>query len=153
MTITILEDNILNSNEEYILHNCNCVSKYSKGLAKIIFDKYKYSNTYLYRKENSIPGTIDIMGNKNKNQRLVINLYGQYYPGKYNNSNDSYENRLKWFKQGLDKVSKIENIKSIAIPYNIGSGLAEGNFEDYLDIIKKLDEELNINIVFYKLIN
>lgn len=150
MTIKFVNDNILNSNEQYIIHSCNCVTKNSKGLAKSIFDKFNYANTYKTREKNSIPGTIDICGNGD-NKRYIINLYSQIYPGSSKYSNDTKELRLKWFNECLIKVSKIENLNSIAIPYNISCGLAGGNWNDYNDLIIKFDKLIDINIVIYKL--
>ena len=53
MSVTIIKDNILNAKEKYIAHQCNCVTKYGKGLSKAIFDKYPYSNIYSLRKKDN----------------------------------------------------------------------------------------------------
>ena len=137
----IIEGDICDAKEKYILHQCNCVSHGAKGVAKAIFERYPYSNTYKYGIRK--PGTIDIMDG----EKIIINVYAQYYPGlcKYN---DTKEMRLKWFEECIDKVLML-NINEIAIPYNIGCGHAGGDFEDYLKILQKLDEKINITL--YKL--
>ena len=119
--LTEIKGNILLSKENYIAHQCNCVTNKPKGLSEQIFKKYPYSNTYKNREIHSIPGTIDICQN-------IINMYAQYYPsiGKY--KNDTNNMRIQWFKDCLEKIKDISDIqnKSIAMPYKIGCGLAGG---------------------------
>lgn len=147
--VTIKKGNLLDATEKYVIHQCNCVSKYAKTLAKQIFDKYPYANTYINRQYRNIPGTIDICGDHN--HRYIINFYSQLYPSipKYNN--DSYELRLKWFKECLNLVSQIDNLENIAMPYLIGCGSAGGDWNDYIKIINDFAEKIKKPIVLYKL--
>jgi O-acetyl-ADP-ribose deacetylase (regulator of RNase III) len=127
--------NILNSNEKYLVHQTNCVTKgHASGIAKVLFDKYNYSDCYINREENSIPGTIDIRGSENL--RYIINLMGQFYPGKSKYPNDSENKRRKYFVSGLIDISNITALKSVAFPAGIGCGLAGGSWETYLKYIK-----------------
>ena len=139
---TIKNKNILNSNEDYILHQCNCITTKGKGLSKQIFDKYPESNIYLaHETKRDIPGTISIKGK-------IINLFGQKYPGKPKYKNDLAEDRLRFFKEALNYLPS--NI-SIAIPYGIGCGLASGNWNDYEILIDEFGKSRSdINIVLYK---
>jgi hypothetical protein len=143
----ITNDDILNSKEKYIAHQCNCVVNNPKGLAKSIFDKYPYADIYSSRKNKDIPGHNIICSG---NDKIIINMLAQYYPGKSKYNNDSVPNRLQWFRDCLNEISNIPDLKnkkeSLAIPFNIGCGLAGGNWDDYYSIIK----EQNINIVLYK---
>jgi O-acetyl-ADP-ribose deacetylase (regulator of RNase III) len=128
----IIKGSILESDCNYIVHQCNSVSTEALGLAKFIFDIFPYANIYKDREEKSIPGTIVIC---NEGTKKIINLIGQYYPGKANDSNDTIELREKWFYKCLGKISKIPNLISIAFPYNIGCGLAGGNWDHYHQMI------------------
>lgn len=150
MTIKIIKGDILNSNSQYIIHQCNCVTKNAGGLAKAIFDKYPYANTYISRNNSSTLGSIEIKGD-GKDERFIINMYAQFYPGKPNYNNDSYENRKQWFYECLLKISKIKNLKSVAIPFGIGCNLAGGNWIDYYKMICDFDKSVNIQIIIYKL--
>lgn len=111
MSVTIIQGNLLNAKEEYIAHQCNCVSTDAKALAKDIFEKFPSANTYHLTR---IPGTISF-------HDRIINMYAQYYPtfAKYNNDNSS--KRQAWFIQCLDEIAKYD-INNIAMPYNIGCG-------------------------------
>lgn len=127
----------------FIVHQCNCVTKTAKGLAKKIFEKYPETNIYI---DNTIRklGDVIIRGR-------IINLIGQYYPGKPKYKNDTSKIRENIFSNALKKISIIipEHSK-IYFPYNIGCGLAGGNWNNYFDIIKLFSEnnpKLNIIIV------
>lgn len=141
MIINQLGD-ITKVNTKYIVHQCNCVTIRSKNLAKTVFDAFPYADCYSIRKQNDVPGTIKIFGN-GKTERYVINLFGQFYPGKAIDRKDCKSNRLKWFHQGLFEISKIENLESIAFPKGIGCGAAAGNWKDYLELIEKFEKYVN----------
>jgi len=133
--IEIITANLLDAKEKYILHQTNCVSnKGAAGIAALIFDKYPYADCYSDRTEPSKPGTIDICGDGVDN-RFVINMHSQYYPGKskYIESNlDGLLAREKYFHQGLLRVAKIENLESIAVNWKIGCGIAGGDWNHLL---------------------
>jgi hypothetical protein len=144
--VKIINGDLLNS-QDYIVHQCNCVSTNVQALAKLVFDKYPQANSYTKRirydtSTYSIPGTIEIYDN-------VINIYSQYYPAqaKYG---DTYEMRIKWFRECLDKISNL-NIKTLSMPYNIGCGAAKGNWSIYYKMICDFAENEKINVTLYKL--
>ena len=129
--INIIEGDLLESKEQYICHACNCVSYGAAGLAYALFNKFPYSNIYHERKCVSEPGTISVHGDGEEN-RYIINMFSQYFPGKSNkfNQKDTDKIRKNYFMSCLEQISKIENINSIAFPFNIGCGLAGGNIID-----------------------
>jgi O-acetyl-ADP-ribose deacetylase (regulator of RNase III) len=148
--------NLLDADEQYIAHQCNCTSFYSAGIAHDIFKKYSYSDTYKDRKVDDIPGTIKIMGN-GTDQRYIINMFGQHSPGGYSNSTlsiDSKKNREKYFYNCLLEISKIPKLESIAFPFRIGCGLAGGDWKYYLGTLenfaKYVEKSQNTKIFIYK---
>ena len=140
--IVYQEGDLTDSYAKYIAHQCNCVSKGYSGLARTVFEKYPWANTYGSNKRKC--GDIDIMGN-GMDKRFVINMYSQYSPGKPSiHSSDPYRLRLIWFQECLNKIREMDNLESIAFPYNIGCGLAGGKWEDY----KKMIEDFDMNCEF-----
>jgi O-acetyl-ADP-ribose deacetylase (regulator of RNase III) len=133
----IITGNLLQSTEKYIVHQTNCVTTgQAAGIAKAIFDKYPYSNCYYDRIKPSKPGTIDIRGD-GANQRFVINLHGQIFPGCGLNSNlDNLKARQKYFYHCLLRIAKISNLESIAFNYKIGCGMAGGNWDYYSKVLE-----------------
>jgi O-acetyl-ADP-ribose deacetylase (regulator of RNase III) len=158
MKVRVVEGNLLDATEDYICHQCNCITNQSKYIAQQIFDKYPYSNTYKLRtqdkKTHSIPGTIDIKGD-GKKERYVINMYSQYYPSYAKYTNDSKALRLKWFQKCLSLIGEEKNITtsptSIAMPYKIGCGSAGGNWDDYLAALNEFATTYDIAVTLYKL--
>ena len=149
----IINADLLTATETYIAHQCNCISTDAKALAKSLFDKYPYANTYKKRIYKNVqthtqPGTIDVL----EGHPQIINMYAQYYPhiAKYNN--DTQEKRIVWFQECLTHISNIENIKhqTIAMPYNIGCGAAGGNWNIYSKMIEDFANDNQIYVTLYK---
>lgn len=159
--IQVINKSLLEADCKYIGHQCNCTTTHAAGIAKVIFDKYPHSDTYRKRKNiyesvlhnktlgQSDQGTIDILGN-GKNERFVINMYVQRYPGKPKPVNDTSlqsimdkkHDRLIWLKICLNQISKIENIESVVFPEGIGCKLAGGDWECVLPIIESFAEKI-----------
>lgn len=145
--IAIVHADLLTSNEQYIGHQCNCVSKSAAGLAKALFKKYPYANDYKNRKYADIPGTATIHGN-GKNKRFIVNLFGQFEPGAVKS-----EPRTTWFRQALNQFASLVHDQHITfgLPYNIGCGLAGGNWAEYLTILDEfVKSNPNIQLTLYK---
>lgn len=135
--IEVIVGDLLEAPEQYIVHQTNCLSDGgAAGVARLIFNKYPHSDCYSDRTEPSTPGTIDVRGN-GLDQRYVINLHGQFYPGgvQPDSTLDGSAARQKYFYQGLLQVAKIENLESIAIPAGIGCGIAGGDWKYYKGVI------------------
>lgn len=132
--VHLYESDLLESDAQVIAQQCNCTSKKAKGLAETIAKKYPHADFYSSRKEDSVPGTIKVAGNKNKSQRFVVAMFAQLNPGKPKKG-DSAAQREKWFEECLNKISKIKSLKSIAFPSGIGCGLAGGDWNAYYKII------------------
>lgn len=150
MSLTVKKGNVLDAEEEYIAQQCNCCTIASKHLAKSMFDRYPYANTYQHRTLNrtsrSIPGTIDIMGEAN--QKKIINMYAQYYPGVSKYSNDSKQLRTSWFQDCLDKI-RLAGVKRLAMPCKIGCGAAGGDWNEYQSMLESFAVKNSIEIVLY----
>jgi O-acetyl-ADP-ribose deacetylase (regulator of RNase III) len=153
--IEIKVGDFLDAKEKFIVHACNCVTQRSAGIAKAIFDKFPYANTYATRTEPNVPATIQIMGN-GQDQRYIINMYSMYYPGKPKypySSLDGFEIRQKYFYQGLLRIAKISNLESIAFPWRVGCGAAGGSWPHYLGNLTNFANHLekqNVKVVIYQ---
>ena len=129
------------------------MSKGAAGLAFYLFDKFPYANVYERRSEPSSLGTIEICGN-GKEQRYVINMFSQYYPGHAlkwpDSSKDGVLAREKLFKQCLDQISKIKELESVAFPYKIGCNLGGGCWENYLSMIEQFSNIVDAKVFMYQ---
>jgi O-acetyl-ADP-ribose deacetylase (regulator of RNase III) len=156
---------ITTATEDYIVHQCNCQSTTAAGLSAVITNKLPYAAPYTHRRpdprrynrcvadDEATPGTIQVWrpDTSAANSPAVIGLYAQYCPGKPA-PEDSKTEREMWFRQCLGLIEKVPGVKSIAIPWQIGCGLAGGDWEVYEGIIREWAEaHPDINVVMYKL--
>lgn len=145
--INVVQGDLLLAKEKIIVHQCNCRSSDAKGLAKLIFDKYPAAYTYDRQRQ---PGTYHAIHTDDK---VIVNLYGQLGPGKpnatnaTNATNDTPAQRLTWFTSALYQIYGVEEL---AMPYNIGCGMAGGNWSDYFSVIEKFAKDRQINVVLYR---
>lgn len=159
--ITEIKGDIIKFDEaQYLAHQCNCLSLLGKGLAESIFNNFPWANIYANRDINldprhmptgEGPGDIIICGN-GKEQRYVINMLAQVYPGKPKyvfGELDGTNVRKSYFKSCLNKISRIKNLRSISFPYGIGCGLAGGDWETYYEMIYHLDALLRNRVEIY----
>ena len=153
--------NILQATQDYIVHQTNCITKQAAGLARALFKKYAYANTYANRSRPHRPGTCSI--HTSEQQPNIVNLYGQYLPGKPKaEGSDTKAQRLRYFEQALTKLrtklreSNKQNI-TIAVPWKIGCGLGGGEWAKYEKALKRWtantnnEEKFEICMTIYKL--
>ena len=157
-----IKGDLLESDARYIAHQCNCVTSHAAHLSKTVFNEFPWANIYANRAQyeyedlpllNELPGSIVVKGN-GTNQRYVVNILGQYYPGKvkYPNSQiDNYEARQKYFENALCRIVEIRDLESIAFPHKIGCGAAGGDWDVYEGLIKKFATKTKAGVYVVRL--
>jgi len=151
MKITI--DNLFEASEKYICHQCNCITNRAAHLAADMFQRFPHANIYAERTKPDNPGTIIIRGN-GKDQRFVIALLAQYYPGrpKYpDGDRDGYLARRLYFRSCLNEILKIPNLESIAFPEKIGCSAAGGDWGQYQNMIEEFAKATDATVNAYRL--
>lgn len=158
--VTVIAGNCLEATEQYIVHQCNCVTTSAKGFAKQLFDKFPWANEYIRRVKNgscSRPGTIVVHNMLLRSVRDlpgVINMYSQVNPGRPVPSRlgDGKDERLLLFESCLNHVSNVKDIRSVAFPHGIGCGLAGGDWRKYKAMLDLwASKNPNLKVVLYKL--
>ena len=106
---------------DIIAHTCNATVGMGGGIARGIALKYPEIQVFdsILRKQGNILGTSQpfFVGNK-----IIYNVYAQYYPGKTRLEFDTFEDRIKWLKQCLIWINKWNKDKMIGVPL-LSSGL------------------------------
>ncbi len=136
--------NLLKTDIQYVAHQCNCISQKSAHLSKDVFKTFPYADVYSNRVEHDILGTIKVCGD-GEDQRYVINMFGQYFPGKVkypNGTKDNYNLRIKAFKSCLEEIEIISGLREVAFPYKIGCGAAGGIWEIYNEMLNNFAEKV-----------
>ena len=148
--LVIVNGDLTEATEKYIAHQCNCTTKTAKGLAQAIFAKFPYANIYKDRARFGAtePGNIVVCGD-GVEKRYVINMLAQISGGRPKKP-ETFEARAEYFQQCLDQIKEIPDLDSIAFPYNIGCGLAKGNWPLYEKMLADFAREVNIPVVLYK---
>jgi O-acetyl-ADP-ribose deacetylase (regulator of RNase III) len=147
---------------ECIVQQCNCLAVKNHGLSKAISKKYPWSDLYKQRRavrnrnlaipeDRGLPGTIEIMKSPQRNIPDVVCLLAQWDFGVGNKRNiepykDTKENRQKWFHECMMKLGESEYQK-IAFPFKIGCGLAQGDWKEYLKMIKDMAKTFGKQVI------
>lgn len=132
--IEIVTGDLFEATEKYLVHQCNCVTNKAAHLAADMFEKFPHSDIYTGRTDPDQPGHIIVRGN-GKDQRYVVAILGQYYPGRARypkSSLDGIPVREKYFYHGLLRLAQLPNLESVAFPWRIGCGAAGGDWDLYL---------------------
>ena len=132
-----------------IVQQCNCLAFKAHRLSEAIARKYSWGNPYRLRRCPGIrnlavpqdrvePGTIQIMKHPSGDRPDVIVLYAQwdFGTGRVNRiptHEDTPAQREKWFQQCTRDFKGFQNF---AFPYQIGCGLAGGNWTHYQTMIE-----------------
>jgi O-acetyl-ADP-ribose deacetylase (regulator of RNase III) len=154
--IKLVHGNLLDAKEQFVCHQCNCVTRWAAHLAKDVFQRFPHADVYSpriplgYRDQ---PGTIKISGDGH-DQRFVVAMFAQVYPGKskasYANDVDSIASRATYFKECLDKMAETP-MASVAFPWQIGCGAAGGDWGTYVDMICEFSDNTIADVTIYKL--
>lgn len=144
--IKIVNGNILNCTEDIIVHQVNVAGVMGGGVARQLADKYKgleefYSehckeldNNYAY-----LSGTVLFYGDSTK---TIANMFSQM--PSFETDYIAMEKCLRYIKMWAEN-----NNLSIAIPYGIGCGIANGDWNTVLSIIDKVFKDYEVTL--YKL--
>ena len=132
MSIYYRNEDLLNSDCEYICHQVNCRGVMGSGVAKQIKEKWPevyeaYSIWHSYHVnregEKGLLGEIQIVP---IGENAIINMFSQENFGRDGERYTSYDA----FWRCLEKIKySIPKYSSIAFPYKIGCGLGGANWE------------------------
>lgn len=168
MPIKIVQGNLLDANENIIVHQVNCQGVMGGGVAKQI--KEKWPNVYDHYKrmvktvdELSIPrekllGEVcwDMIQEKIRDGghvKWIASIFGQldYNRNAERKLQTDYDALKKGFITVADNASWCG--ESVAMPYMIGCGRGGGDWSKVLEMIREIFEPLeNVDVVLYEYI-
>lgn len=155
MPVHVVKGNLLKSDCDVIIQQCNCQGVMGAGIAKQIVNLYPsvldadraYKIPLSSRKRLGHTSHAWVDGPHGR--LLVVNLYGQQWYGRGKQTEEDA------FERGLCSILKRLNDKGgsykIGLPYGIGAGLAGGDWMTILQIIKDCAEKYHQEIYLYKL--
>ena len=146
--IKIVDGDILQAKEDIIAHQVNAMGVMGSGLAKQIKEKYpevfeQYRKFFINNKFTAL-GKCQIV--KTDDNKYVANLFGQLKYGR-----DKQYTDYKALEEALFslKVSAKDHNKSVAIPFNLGCGLAGGSWPFVYNMIEEVFHDYNA--ILYRL--
>jgi O-acetyl-ADP-ribose deacetylase (regulator of RNase III) len=146
MTVHIIEGDLLKSDADVIGHQTNCMGVMGSGVAKVIREKYplayeQYKLTCDSVKPTQLLGECQVVSTGKGN--YVANLFGQLNFGRDKRHTD-YD-ALKRALTDLKHWAKKSNYK-VALPYNIGCGLAGGDWKVVGDMIEEVFQDYEVTL-------
>lgn len=147
-----------NGEIDIIGHTCNATVGMGAGIARAIALKYPEIQVFdsKLRKQGNILGTSQPFFTNNK---LIYNIYAQYYPGKPCLEFDTFENRITWLEKGLTFINSFNKDKFVGIPL-LSSGLGcerkrkvglndSEYFKKYIaPIVEKCLDDVNVTVYY-----
>lgn len=145
----IVKGNLLNAIEDIIGHQVNCQGVMGSGVAKGIKDKWRAAyNGYCNYCHDKNP--YELLGDSliiDVGSKYVAHLFGQLNYGRVKERYTDYD-ALRNALHSLKEVAKRSDL-SIALPYGIGCGLANGEWSTVYQIID--DVFSDYEVALYKL--
>lgn len=149
MSVNLIEGNILTPptrNENTIIcHQVNCRAAMGAGLARQIRDKWPVVFDE-YVKVCSPKKLGDFQVVRVAPHLYVANLFGQDGYGR-----DKRYTNYAALTAALFRAMKENPRATFRIPYGLGCGLAGGDWETVLDIIKEISDTWNVNVEIWAL--
>lgn len=154
MKIIFKDGDLLEAEENLILHQVNCQGKMGSGIAEQV--KEKWNNVFieyihLYRNNFANP-TSHLLGNAQVvgigKKRAVVNLFAQDRYGYDGSRYTSYDALMTALERTAD-VAKRHNL-SVAIPHKLGSDRGGASWSVVLAMIEEAFKDIEKNVVIYK---
>ncbi|WP_289139170.1 macro domain-containing protein [uncultured Brevibacillus sp.] len=151
MAVIIVNGDLLKASEDIIGHQVNCKGVMGSGVAKLIKEKYPEAFDFYKEKCNTTVNKQELLGVcqlvECENGKTVANLFGQF---KYGRGKEQYTDYAALERALIDlKKSAMITNHSIALPFHIGCGLANGSW----DVVSKMIDEIysDYDVTLYKL--
>lgn len=147
---------LLYSDCDILLHQCNCQSTMGTGVAKQIKDRYQAA-WYADLESTMTPeqkfgmytsaNAVNHLGRRIE----IVNLYGQFNYGRNEKQTSEPHLRSALLTYLADKQSMNQLTgKKIGIPFGMGCGNAGGDWEEVMKILEEATKAFNISIYTYK---
>ena len=159
--IKIVSGDIRTAKENYIVQQVNCQGAMGSGVAKAIYTKWPrvrkvYKEFCSQYDPAMLLGQVLYISANDYNTKLsdrypiIVNCFAQL---DYRRKNDVSEKCYTNYAAFLKCMKKIEqDLKSspIAMPYNIGCGLAGGDWGVIFDLLKRVFDDKDHTLILYR---
>lgn len=151
MSVNVIIGDLLNAKELIIGHQVNCQGVMGSGIARALRDKYStlYPSYKRYCSQHNSPD--ELLGHcqiVQEGSRYIANLFGQVDYGRQKSRVYTNYEALRTSLTTLREYA-VQNQLSVALPYGIGCGLANGDW----DVVSEILEQVfgDYDVMLYKL--
>lgn len=148
--IRVINGNIFNGTENILCHQTNCIGIMGGGIALQVRNRFpkvfeEYQRCCLNHEPSQMLGKVQFCDTGIPN-RVIANCFGQERIG------SGLQTDYQALEKALQKVhdAAVDKNWSVSIPYNIGCGLAGGDWNIVYGIIEKIFGNDDVNCVLYK---
>lgn len=144
--ITIKKGNILDCTENIIVHQVNVQGIMGGGVARQLANQFKGLEKFYSEHCRKLDNDYEMLNGTTliykENNKIICNIFSQK-----SNFNTDYKAMKKCLK--YTKLWASNNNLTICIPYGIGCGIANGDWDKIYKIIEEVFN--NYDIILYKL--
>ncbi|ETT41472.1 MULTISPECIES: macro domain-containing protein [unclassified Paenibacillus] len=146
MAIQLVNGDLLEASEDILGHQVNCQGVMGSGIAKILRDRYPnlYPEYKKYCDQYTPDGLLGHCQLVQTGAKYTANLFGQL---NYGRSKTRYTDYAA-LEQALTTLKTEAQAKglSVALPYNIGCGLANGEWSVVEEMIGKVFADYEVTL-------
>lgn len=142
--VIIKEGSLLEAEEDILIHQVNIDGIMGGGVARQLADQYpgleKYYSEFCKRKNNNYKNLRgEVCFYLTEDNKVIANIFSQ---------DKDFNTDYEAMKMCLEKVRKNADINNLtmALPFKIGCGIANGDWEIVSEIINKAFKDDSINI-------
>lgn len=139
---------LLSCRENVIGHQVNCQGVMGAGLADLVkkkyphvFEEYKLE-CQIYKRQRTLMGKCQIV-EAETNEKWLANLFGQFEFGR--GQKQTEEEHLRMALKKMKSYAQEMGL-SVALPYQLGSGLAGGDWNEVRQIIEEVFHDYYVTI-------
>ena len=159
--INVIKGDVTQASENIIVHQVNTLNKMGAGVAKALYTKYPMVKSQYHTTTKQL---LDIEGGRNSEllgfvdlvtvgaDKIIANLYGQIAIAKSRTDKHVYTS-YQALTEGFESLAEYaqKNNYTIAMPYGIGCGLANGDWNKVTEIIESVFSKYNQQVTLYQL--
>lgn len=141
--INIINENILSAKEDIIIHQVNVGGYMGGGVARQLANQYKGLEEFYSKHCKILDNDYEILGGTTliykENNKIICNIFSQ---------KPNFDTDYEAMKKCLEyvKLWASNNNLSICIPYGIGCGIANGDWEIVYKIIQEVFTDYKVTL-------
>jgi O-acetyl-ADP-ribose deacetylase (regulator of RNase III) len=155
MPLLTVKGNLLDSDCQVMMHQCNCFSTMGAGIAKQFAQKWpevsQADKAFMPYNPTGKLGQVSraLVAHSSV---FVYNLYGQYNygTGKQQTNYEALNSAIRKMLEELKQLPMFTDLK-MGLPYGMGCGLAGGDWKIVSAMLEKISAEYGVDFYAYQL--